>query len=66
MADELRVLREHKAKSDKEKSDKKRAKITKRREAAVGSLRPVGKQVKTLPQNEKDEYEDTYPVTWII
>ena len=49
---------------DKEKSDKKQAKNIKRREATGNSLRTVGKQVKTLPQVDKNRFGELQPSTW--
>ena len=65
MADELRVLREHKAKIEKDRSDKKRSKKTAKRQESTGSsLRSSGKQVKTLPLIDKDRYGELQPSTW--
>ena len=64
MSSELRLLKERKEKIEREKTNKKRLKNSKRREADGNPLRPARKQVKTLPQIDRDQYGELQPSTW--
>ena len=64
MSAELRILKECKENNEREKTNKKRVKNSKRREADGNPLRPARKQVKTLPQIDKDRYGELQPSMW--